>query len=169
MITRLSLSQETLSTDDRNDSKQVDEADGATQEFRLLEIGSGQRVDREEAKIHHCNEKGNTDQYYSYMIQHNWRDYPGPSLVSVRVLRNRVNTYAARITKMIADIEDRHHGPSDAMHNPPCTQNLFKNIRVEDDGFSYEDGNPARANINKSSRYLKDGNGDGNSQSSDIK
>ncbi|GJS86204.1 reverse transcriptase domain-containing protein, partial [Tanacetum coccineum] len=33
--------------------------------------------------------------------------------------RNRVNTYAARITKMIADIEDRHHGPSDAMHNPP--------------------------------------------------
>ncbi|GJR48283.1 hypothetical protein Tco_1316386 [Tanacetum coccineum] len=30
-----------------------------------------------------------------------------------------VNTYAARITKMIADIEDRHHGPSDAMHNPP--------------------------------------------------
>ncbi|GJT00752.1 reverse transcriptase domain-containing protein [Tanacetum coccineum] len=30
---------------------------------------------------------------------------------------NRVNSYAARITKMIADIEDRHHGPSDAMHN----------------------------------------------------
>ncbi|GJV00438.1 hypothetical protein Tco_1329708 [Tanacetum coccineum] len=27
--------------------------------------------------------------------------------------RNRVNTYAARITKMIADIEDRHHGPID--------------------------------------------------------
>ncbi|GKC85016.1 hypothetical protein Tco_1140733 [Tanacetum coccineum] len=27
--------------------------------------------------------------------------------------RNRVNSYAARITKMIADIEDRHHGPID--------------------------------------------------------
>ncbi|GJX86256.1 hypothetical protein Tco_0337030 [Tanacetum coccineum] len=26
--------------------------------------------------------------------------------------RNRVNSYAARITKMIADIEDRHHGPN---------------------------------------------------------
>ncbi|GKA07206.1 hypothetical protein Tco_0686430 [Tanacetum coccineum] len=23
------------------------------------------------------------------------------------------------ITKLIADIEDRHHGPCDAMHNPP--------------------------------------------------
>ncbi|GKC60915.1 hypothetical protein Tco_1088513 [Tanacetum coccineum] len=32
--------------------------------------------------------------------------------------RNRVNTYAVRITKMLSDIEDSHHGPIDAMHNP---------------------------------------------------
>ncbi|GJW60371.1 hypothetical protein Tco_0109706 [Tanacetum coccineum] len=30
--------------------------------------------------------------------------------------RNQVNSYAARITKMIADIEDRHHGPIDIEH-----------------------------------------------------
>ncbi|GKC29781.1 ribonuclease H-like domain-containing protein [Tanacetum coccineum] len=46
--------------------------------------------------------------------------------------RNRVNTYAARITKMIADIEDRHHGPK----HPSETKVLHN-----------EDGNPARANI----------------------
>nr|GEZ56028.1 hypothetical protein [Tanacetum cinerariifolium] len=38
---------------------------------------------------------------------------------SLHLDRNRVNTSAVRITKMIADIEDRHHRPSDAMHNPP--------------------------------------------------
>ncbi|GJZ00228.1 hypothetical protein Tco_0517657 [Tanacetum coccineum] len=38
---------------------------------------------------------------------------------SIHLGRNRVNSYAARITKMIADIEDRRHGPSDAMHNSP--------------------------------------------------
>ncbi|GJT43088.1 hypothetical protein Tco_0951803 [Tanacetum coccineum] len=32
---------------------------------------------------------------------------------------NRVNTSAVIITMMIDDIEDWHHGPSDAMHNPP--------------------------------------------------
>ncbi|GJZ31327.1 hypothetical protein Tco_0576374 [Tanacetum coccineum] len=31
----------------------------------------------------------------------------------IRLGRNRVSTSAVRITKMIADIEDRHHGPSD--------------------------------------------------------
>ncbi|GJX12184.1 hypothetical protein Tco_0202043 [Tanacetum coccineum] len=46
--------------------------------------------------------------------------------------RNRVNSYAARITKMIADIEDRHHGPKH-----PSETIVFHN----------EDGNPARANI----------------------
>ncbi|GJR92828.1 hypothetical protein Tco_0265002 [Tanacetum coccineum] len=37
---------------------------------------------------------------------------------------------AARITKMIADIEDRHHGPSDAMHNPPQPLRIFQKISV---------------------------------------
>ncbi|GJQ96869.1 hypothetical protein Tco_0008008 [Tanacetum coccineum] len=32
---------------------------------------------------------------------------------------NRVNTFAVRITMMIADIEECRHRPSDAMHNPP--------------------------------------------------
>ncbi|GJX70169.1 hypothetical protein Tco_0307340 [Tanacetum coccineum] len=41
-------------------------------------------------------------------------------------------SYAARITKMIADIEDRHHGPKH-----PSETMVFHN----------EDGNPARANI----------------------
>ncbi|GKB06949.1 hypothetical protein Tco_0835182 [Tanacetum coccineum] len=63
--------------------------------------------------------------------------------------RNRVNSYAARITKMIADIEDRHHGPKH-----PSETIVFHN----------EDGNPARANIKQALGYLKDGDGDGNSQ-----
>ncbi|GJW76585.1 retrovirus-related pol polyprotein from transposon TNT 1-94 [Tanacetum coccineum] len=62
---------------------------------------------------------------------------------------NRVNSYAARITKMIADIEDRHHGPKH-----PSETIVFHN----------EDGNPARANIKQALGYLKDGDGDGNSQ-----
>nr|GEW52073.1 hypothetical protein [Tanacetum cinerariifolium] len=33
--------------------------------------------------------------------------------------KNRVNTSAVRVTKMIADIEESRHRPSDAMHNPP--------------------------------------------------
>ncbi|GJY25248.1 hypothetical protein Tco_0399974 [Tanacetum coccineum] len=33
--------------------------------------------------------------------------------------RNQVNTYAIRITQLIAGIEDSHHRLSDAMHNPP--------------------------------------------------
>ncbi|GJU93286.1 hypothetical protein Tco_1318042 [Tanacetum coccineum] len=33
--------------------------------------------------------------------------------------RNRVNTYAVRITWLIADMEDKYHGPSDTLHNPP--------------------------------------------------
>ncbi|GJY64250.1 putative reverse transcriptase domain-containing protein [Tanacetum coccineum] len=56
--------------------------------------------------------------------------------------RNRVNSYAARITKMIADIEDRHHGPKH-----PSETIVFHN----------EDGNPARANIKQALGYLKDG------------
>nr|GEV89455.1 40S ribosomal protein S13 [Tanacetum cinerariifolium] len=35
------------------------------------------------------------------------------------IMPNWVNTYAMRITQLIAGIEDSHHGPSDAMHNPP--------------------------------------------------
>ncbi|GJY59617.1 zinc finger, CCHC-type containing protein [Tanacetum coccineum] len=63
--------------------------------------------------------------------------------------RNRVNSYAARITKMIADIEDRHHGPKH-----PSETIVFHN----------EDGNPARANIKQALGYRKDGDGDGYSQ-----
>ncbi|GJX54820.1 hypothetical protein Tco_0283189 [Tanacetum coccineum] len=33
--------------------------------------------------------------------------------------RNRVITYAIRNTKLLSGIEDSHHGPSDAMQNPP--------------------------------------------------
>ncbi|GKB49240.1 hypothetical protein Tco_0899993, partial [Tanacetum coccineum] len=33
--------------------------------------------------------------------------------------RNRFNTYAVRITWLIADMEDKYHGPSDTLHNPP--------------------------------------------------
>lgn len=32
---------------------------------------------------------------------------------------NRVNTYVVRITWLIASIEDKYHGPSDTLHNPP--------------------------------------------------
>ncbi|GJT32035.1 hypothetical protein Tco_0922454 [Tanacetum coccineum] len=37
---------------------------------------------------------------------------------SLNLGRNRVNTYAIRNTKLLSGIEDSHHGPSDAMHNP---------------------------------------------------
>ncbi|GJW83306.1 hypothetical protein Tco_0156451 [Tanacetum coccineum] len=39
--------------------------------------------------------------------------------------RNRVNTYAIRNTKLLSGIEDSHHGPSDAMHNPPQPLKVF--------------------------------------------
>nr|GEV52341.1 hypothetical protein [Tanacetum cinerariifolium] len=38
--------------------------------------------------------------------------------VLVRKSRNRVNTYAIRNTKLLSGIEDSHHVPSDATHNP---------------------------------------------------
>ncbi|GKC57133.1 hypothetical protein Tco_1084731 [Tanacetum coccineum] len=45
------------------------------------------------------------------------RDNP---LVSVESLgRNRVTAYAVRVTWLIADIEDKYHGASDMLHNPP--------------------------------------------------
>ncbi|GJT31959.1 hypothetical protein Tco_0922378 [Tanacetum coccineum] len=97
--------------------------------------------------------------------------------------RNRVNSYAARITKVIADIEDRHHGPSDAMQQPPYSTHNHKDFCFISHGdntlsidfltpkhpsetivFHNEDGNPARANIKQALGYLKDGDGDGNSQ-----
>ncbi|GJW61794.1 hypothetical protein Tco_0111129 [Tanacetum coccineum] len=43
----------------------------------------------------------------------------GIPLDRIKVLRNWVNTYAIRNTKMLSGIEDSHHGPSDAVHNPP--------------------------------------------------
>ncbi|GKD25217.1 hypothetical protein Tco_1231431 [Tanacetum coccineum] len=38
---------------------------------------------------------------------------------SIHLGRNWVNTYAIRITQLIAGTEDSHHRPNDAMHNPP--------------------------------------------------
>ncbi|GKE02123.1 integrase, catalytic region, zinc finger, CCHC-type containing protein [Tanacetum coccineum] len=98
--------------------------------------------------------------------------------------RNRVNTYAARITKMIADIEDRHHGPIDIeqvavssslrLLEPKRTiesrakRSSINLVRTQHPSetmvFHNEDGNPARANIKQALGYLKDGDGDGNSQ-----
>nr|GEV32335.1 hypothetical protein [Tanacetum cinerariifolium] len=47
--------------------------------------------------------------------------------------RNRVNTYAIRNTKLLSGIEDNHHVPSDAMHNPSkplkVEKTLFQNSR----------------------------------------
>nr|GEX39026.1 hypothetical protein [Tanacetum cinerariifolium] len=40
-------------------------------------------------------------------------------LQSMTGSRNWVNTYAIRNTKLLSDIEDNHHGLSDALHNPP--------------------------------------------------
>ncbi|GJS68673.1 hypothetical protein Tco_0683238 [Tanacetum coccineum] len=98
--------------------------------------------------------------------------------------RNRVNSYAARITKMIADIEDRHHGPIDIeqvavssslrLLEPKRTiesrakRSSINLVRTQHPSETMvvhnEDGNPARANIKQALGYLKDGEGDGNSQ-----
>ncbi|GKA08734.1 hypothetical protein Tco_0688065, partial [Tanacetum coccineum] len=43
----------------------------------------------------------------------------GEKKPSLYLGRNRVNTYAIRITKLLSGIEDSHHGPSYAKHNPP--------------------------------------------------
>ncbi|GKB18721.1 hypothetical protein Tco_0852644 [Tanacetum coccineum] len=95
--------------------------------------------------------------------------------------RNRVNTYAIRNTKLLSGIEDSHHGPSDAMHNPPqplkvavCSSlRLLKPkgtiesraikeiihksrtlIPITSEGYlsiHNHDGNPSRSNIKQSS------------------
>ncbi|GKC29033.1 hypothetical protein Tco_1036327 [Tanacetum coccineum] len=103
---------------------------------------------------------------------------------SIPLGRNWVNTYAARITKMIADIEDRHHGPinieqvavssSLRLLEPKRTiesrakRSSINLVRTQHPSetmvFHNEDGNPARANIKQALGYLKDGDGDGNSQ-----
>ncbi|GKF15126.1 hypothetical protein Tco_0056588, partial [Tanacetum coccineum] len=44
--------------------------------------------------------------------------------------KNQVNTYAIRITKMMSGIEDSHHGPSDAMHNPSQPLKVSQKILV---------------------------------------
>ncbi|GJU15387.1 hypothetical protein Tco_1143353, partial [Tanacetum coccineum] len=80
---------------------------------------------------------------------------------------------------MIADIEDRHHGPR---HIPiiilsftHCgNKSILRVLRIilvilpehpsETIVFHNEDGNPARANIKQALGYRKDGDGDGNSQ-----
>ncbi|GJV68298.1 copia protein [Tanacetum coccineum] len=78
---------------------------------------------------------------------------------------NQVNTYAARITKMIADIEDQHHGPSDVADTYPIllsstrcgNKSILRVLRIilvilpkhpsETKVLYNKDGNPARANI----------------------
>ncbi|GJX17889.1 hypothetical protein Tco_0218721 [Tanacetum coccineum] len=42
--------------------------------------------------------------------------------------RKRVNTYAIRNTKQLSGIEDSHHGPGDAMHNPPPSLKVGKTL-----------------------------------------
>ncbi|GJV79173.1 retrotransposon protein, putative, ty1-copia subclass [Tanacetum coccineum] len=39
-----------------------------------------------------------------------------------------VNTYAVRITWLIADIEDKYHRPSDTLHNPPIYSSSSKDF-----------------------------------------
>ncbi|GJU49439.1 putative reverse transcriptase domain-containing protein [Tanacetum coccineum] len=59
-------------------------------------------------------------------LQHRIRDFrleynkemPRRKWTAIDRKRNRVNTYAIRNTKLFSGIEDSHHGPSDAMHNP---------------------------------------------------
>ncbi|GJV11194.1 hypothetical protein Tco_1352735 [Tanacetum coccineum] len=53
------------------------------------------------------------------------------------------------LTKMLSGIEDSHHGPSDAVHNPPQP---LKNIRVMLHSIHSDDGNPSRANIKQALR-----------------
>ncbi|GKE31853.1 hypothetical protein Tco_1451175, partial [Tanacetum coccineum] len=50
---------------------------------------------------------------------------------------------------MLSGIEDSHHGPSDAMHNPPSP---LKNIRVILHSIHSDDGNPSSANIKQALR-----------------
>ncbi|GJW61070.1 hypothetical protein Tco_0110405 [Tanacetum coccineum] len=38
---------------------------------------------------------------------------------SLHLGRNWVNTYDIRNIKLLSGMEDSHHGPNDAMHNPP--------------------------------------------------
>ncbi|GKB52825.1 hypothetical protein Tco_0903578 [Tanacetum coccineum] len=90
--------------------------------------------------------------------------------------RNGVDTYAVRITWLIADIEDKYHGPSDTLHKtlPSYSRSLKgflfhfsrrsiqfyrlshselvdiekgTNIEVIRNSTHNEDGNPSRANI----------------------
>ncbi|GJV12256.1 hypothetical protein Tco_1353797 [Tanacetum coccineum] len=61
----------------------------------------------------------------------NQRDLPRDiPLDRVEVLRNRVNTYAIRNTKLLSGIEDSHHGPNDAMHNPSQPLNISQKTLV---------------------------------------
>ncbi|GKE09333.1 hypothetical protein Tco_1412884 [Tanacetum coccineum] len=68
----------------------------------------------------------------------------GEKKPSLHLGRNQVNTYAIRNTKLLSGIEDSHHEPSDAMHNP---SQPLKNIRVMPKSIHRDDENPSRANI----------------------
>ncbi|GJU98235.1 hypothetical protein Tco_1327506 [Tanacetum coccineum] len=54
---------------------------------------------------------------------------------------------------LLSGIEDSHHGPSDAMHNP---SQPFKNIRLMLKSIHSDDGNPSGANI-KQALWFPDG------------
>ncbi|GKD02980.1 hypothetical protein Tco_1177954, partial [Tanacetum coccineum] len=75
-----------------------------------------------------------------------WRDLPRDiPLDRIEVLRqNQVNTYAIRNNKLLSGVEDSHHRPCDAMHNP---SQPLKNIREMLKSNHSDDGNPSRANI----------------------
>ncbi|GJT91510.1 retrovirus-related pol polyprotein from transposon TNT 1-94, partial [Tanacetum coccineum] len=65
-------------------------------------------------------------------------------------------------TKLLSGIEDSHHGPSDAMHNPSQPLKVSKlvgiekNIRVMPKSIHSDDGNPSRANIKQAPCVKKD-------------
>ncbi|GKC06921.1 hypothetical protein Tco_0998531 [Tanacetum coccineum] len=47
---------------------------------------------------------------------------------SLHLGRNWVNTYDIRNTKLLSGMEDSHHGPNDAMHNPPQPLKVRKTL-----------------------------------------
>ncbi|GJV32938.1 hypothetical protein Tco_1393338 [Tanacetum coccineum] len=95
--------------------------------FRNLESFVGGRIREGDYRSY----KDGKVRYSLPRSRQNRRDLPRDNpLVSVEVLRNRVNTYAVRITWLIADIEVKYHGPSDTLHNPPQPLKIPQRILV---------------------------------------
>ncbi|GKD07577.1 hypothetical protein Tco_1187262 [Tanacetum coccineum] len=115
--------------------QQIDEAlDYRVKEFKVNKVNPGLNTRTWKALLVDAYEKETTDffrepndrifsvSFSTYSIlrsRQSQRDLPRDNLlVSVEVLRNQVTTYAVIITWLIADIEDKYHGPSDTQHNP---------------------------------------------------